>query len=70
MFHLVSLLVDQEDLIYTINRSVLQENGILLGGCLTMKNKWEVNHTTECVTDHFNLVDVEWTILYLIQKLK
>ena len=23
----------------------------------------EVNHTTECVTDLFSLVDVEWTIL-------
>jgi len=23
----------------------------------------EVNHTTECVTDLFSFVDVEWTIL-------
>ena len=30
----------------------------------------EVNHTNECVTDLFSFVDVEWTILYLIQKLK
>jgi len=25
-----------------INRFVLQEWGILLGGCLTVKNKWEL----------------------------
>ena len=24
----------------------------------------EVNHTTECVTDLFNLVDVEWRFLW------
>jgi len=30
----------------------------------------EVNHTTEYVTNLFSFVDVEWTILYLIQKLK
>jgi len=23
----------------------------------------EVNHTTECVTDLFSFVDVEWTIM-------
>jgi len=33
-----SLLVFQENPIYNINRFVLQENGILLGGCLTVKN--------------------------------
>ena len=24
---------------------------------------WEVSHTTECVTDLFSFVDVEWSIL-------
>ena len=31
---------EQENPIYNINRFVLQEMGILLGGCLTVKNQW------------------------------
>ena len=27
---------------YTTNRFVIQELGILLGGCLTVKNYWEL----------------------------
>ena len=38
--------------------------GILLGVCLTCEELvGEVNHTTECVTDLFSFVDVEWIIL-------
>ena len=29
--------------------------GILLGGSLTVKNQWEVNHTIQSVTDLFSL---------------
>ncbi len=29
-----------ENTIYNIHRFVLQGGGILLGGCLTVKNKW------------------------------
>ena len=31
-----------ENPIYNTNRFVLQECGILLGGCLTVKNLWEL----------------------------
>jgi len=36
---------------------------ILLGVSDCEELVGEVNHTTECVTDLFSFVDVEWTIL-------
>ena len=39
--------------ICNMNLSVLQEVWILLGGCLTVKNQWEVNHTIQSVTKTF-----------------
>ena len=34
-----------------------------LSGCYSQEMMVEVNHTTECVTDLFWVVDFEWTIL-------
>ena len=37
--------------------------------CLTCEEiVGEVNHTTECVTDLFSLVDVEWRFLWCNSK--
>jgi len=50
--------------IYNINQFVLQEYGDFtwrVSDCEELVG--EVNHTTECVTDLFSFVDVEWRFL-------
>jgi len=48
---------------YTKTWGILQGIGKIVRVSDCEELVWEVNHTTECVTDPFSFVDFEWILL-------